>query len=107
RRVAVPGPAGRVRAGAGGGRGAGADRAGPGRPRGAGIGARRAAPRRGGRSDRAVSVLVLTLAVSSLAYFALLNGTYLVFTAIAWGDVTRHLHRRRYDTGEPAFASPL
>lgn len=51
--------------------------------------------------------LVLAIAVASLAYFALLNGIYVVFTAIAWGDVTRHLRRRRYAGGDSAFASPL
>jgi cellulose synthase/poly-beta-1,6-N-acetylglucosamine synthase-like glycosyltransferase len=54
-----------------------------------------------------VTELALAIAVASLAYFALLNGIYVVFTAIAWGDVTRHLRRRRYAGGDSAFASPL
>jgi cellulose synthase/poly-beta-1,6-N-acetylglucosamine synthase-like glycosyltransferase len=47
------------------------------------------------------------LAVGALAYFALLNLVYLVFTAIAWRGITRHLRERAYSATEEAFASPL
>jgi cellulose synthase/poly-beta-1,6-N-acetylglucosamine synthase-like glycosyltransferase len=46
-------------------------------------------------------------AIVALAYFAALNCLYIVFTAIAWNDVTRHLQRRRFDAADEAFASPL
>jgi cellulose synthase/poly-beta-1,6-N-acetylglucosamine synthase-like glycosyltransferase len=54
-----------------------------------------------------VNVIVFSLAVLTLAYFAVLNGLYLVFTAIAWADVTRHLRLRRSFASDEAFASPL
>ena len=62
------------------------------------------ARRRGGRRDGreqiaggAVSILKEALAIASViafAYFAILNATYLVFTAIAWRDVTRYRRAR-------------
>jgi cellulose synthase/poly-beta-1,6-N-acetylglucosamine synthase-like glycosyltransferase len=54
-----------------------------------------------------VSDFLLGVAIAAFAYFALLNGIYVAFTAIAWGDVTRHLRRRRHAGGEGTFASPL
>jgi len=54
-----------------------------------------------------VSDVLVAVAIAAFAYFALLNGIYVAFTAIAWGDVTRHLRRRRHATGEATFASPL
>jgi len=51
--------------------------------------------------------VALGIAIASLAYFAVLNGIYVVFTALAWDEVTRHLRRRRYAAGEAAFSSPL
>jgi cellulose synthase/poly-beta-1,6-N-acetylglucosamine synthase-like glycosyltransferase len=54
-----------------------------------------------------VNEVFLGIAIASLAYFALLNGIYVVFTAVAWDDVTRHLRRRRYTAWESTFASPL
>jgi cellulose synthase/poly-beta-1,6-N-acetylglucosamine synthase-like glycosyltransferase len=54
-----------------------------------------------------VKDVLIGIAIASFAYFALLNGFYIVFTAIAWGDVTRHLRRRRHFGGEATFASPL
>ena len=75
------------------------------------------ARRRGRRRDRreqnaggAVSILREVLTVSSIiafAYFAILNATYLVFTAIAWRDVTRYRRARSYAAVEEVFASPL
>jgi cellulose synthase/poly-beta-1,6-N-acetylglucosamine synthase-like glycosyltransferase len=54
-----------------------------------------------------VNDVVLAIAIASLVYFAVLNGLYIVFTAIAWDDVSRHLRRRRYRGGAAVFASPL
>jgi cellulose synthase/poly-beta-1,6-N-acetylglucosamine synthase-like glycosyltransferase len=57
-----------------------------------------------------VSILREVLTVSSIiafAYFAILNATYLVFTAIAWRDVTRYRRARAYAAVEEVFASPL
>jgi cellulose synthase/poly-beta-1,6-N-acetylglucosamine synthase-like glycosyltransferase len=54
-----------------------------------------------------VKDLLIAIAIAAFAYFAVLNGIYVVFTAIAWGDVTRHLRRRRSSGGEATFASPL
>lgn len=47
------------------------------------------------------------LGIVSVAYFALLNLIYLLFTALAWRGVTAHLRRREYAGVEEAFASPL
>ena len=57
-----------------------------------------------------MSILREVLTVSSIiafAYFAILNATYLVFTAIAWRDVTRYRRARSYAAVEEVFASPL
>jgi cellulose synthase/poly-beta-1,6-N-acetylglucosamine synthase-like glycosyltransferase len=54
-----------------------------------------------------VNAVVLAIAIGSLVYFALLSGIYVVFTAIAWSDVTRHVRRRLYRGGAAEFASPL
>ncbi len=43
----------------------------------------------------------------AVAYFALLNSAYLVFTVISWLDVTGHLRRRRYSAMDEAMASPF
>ena len=51
-----------------------------------------------------------SLEIASLiafGYFALLNTTYLVFTCVAWRDVTRYRRTRSYAGVEEAFASPL
>lgn len=42
-----------------------------------------------------------------ILYFAVLNGCLLLFTAIAWHDIVRHLRRRDHIGVEAAFASPL
>ncbi|MHB8696001.1 MAG: glycosyltransferase family 2 protein [Solirubrobacteraceae bacterium] len=54
-----------------------------------------------------MSVVVLISAVLTLTYFALLNGIYVVFTAIAWRNIPRHLRSRRYSSDADAFGSPL
>jgi cellulose synthase/poly-beta-1,6-N-acetylglucosamine synthase-like glycosyltransferase len=45
--------------------------------------------------------------IVAVAYFAALNGLYLVFTGVAWRSISRHLRRRRYDGADERFASPL
>jgi len=47
------------------------------------------------------------LAIVSLTYFVLLNGLYLVFTAIAWRGITHHRRERAYSATAEVFASPL
>jgi cellulose synthase/poly-beta-1,6-N-acetylglucosamine synthase-like glycosyltransferase len=57
-----------------------------------------------------VSVFKDTLVITSViafAYFAILNVTYVIFTAIAWRDVTRYRRGRSYAAVEEVFASPL
>jgi cellulose synthase/poly-beta-1,6-N-acetylglucosamine synthase-like glycosyltransferase len=51
--------------------------------------------------------VLLGIAIAAIAYFAVLNCIYVLFTAIAWSEVTRHLRRRRHAGGDAAFASPL
>lgn len=55
----------------------------------------------------AFEFLFRVLMVLALAYFAVLTTVYLVFTAIAWRSVTRHLHSRPHAANEEALASPL
>ena len=50
---------------------------------------------------------VVVLAAFTLAYFAILNLLYLVFTAIAWRSLTGHLRARGHSAVDEAFASPL
>jgi cellulose synthase/poly-beta-1,6-N-acetylglucosamine synthase-like glycosyltransferase len=45
--------------------------------------------------------------VVAVAYFALLNLTYVAFTALAWRSITGHLRARRYSGVSEALASPL
>jgi cellulose synthase/poly-beta-1,6-N-acetylglucosamine synthase-like glycosyltransferase len=42
-----------------------------------------------------------------IAFFALLNGTYLLFTAMAWRMITEYQRSRSHHAVEEAFASPL
>jgi len=49
---------------------------------------------------------VFVIAALTLVYFLLLNTLYLVFTMIAWQEVTRHLRARRFEPAD-AFASPF
>jgi cellulose synthase/poly-beta-1,6-N-acetylglucosamine synthase-like glycosyltransferase len=53
------------------------------------------------------SALLEALSIAALAYFAFLNGLYLVFTLIAWRGITHHRRERAYAATEEAFASPL
>lgn len=54
-----------------------------------------------------MSLLVLITGAITLAYFAALNGIYVLFTAIAWGDIPRYLRSQRYSSPDDAFSSPL
>jgi cellulose synthase/poly-beta-1,6-N-acetylglucosamine synthase-like glycosyltransferase len=42
-----------------------------------------------------------------IGYFAVLNSIYLVFTAIAWRGLSRHLRERPYSGEAEAFSSPF
>ncbi len=50
---------------------------------------------------------IVVLAGITLVYFLVLNALYVVFTAIAWREVTRHVRRRRFEPSDEIFASPL
>jgi cellulose synthase/poly-beta-1,6-N-acetylglucosamine synthase-like glycosyltransferase len=54
-----------------------------------------------------MTTVAQSFALLTFVYFAALNGLYVVFTLVAWDDVTRHLRRRRFDAIDEAFASPL
>ena len=43
----------------------------------------------------------------TIAYFAILNGLYMTFTAIAWRRLGRYLRGRAYSAAEEAFDSPF
>ena len=45
--------------------------------------------------------------VVTIAYFAILNGLYMAFTAIAWRSLGSHLRGRSYSAVEEAFNSPF
>jgi cellulose synthase/poly-beta-1,6-N-acetylglucosamine synthase-like glycosyltransferase len=45
--------------------------------------------------------------VVAVAYFALLNLTYVAFTALAWRSIMAHLRARRFSGAGEALASPL
>jgi cellulose synthase/poly-beta-1,6-N-acetylglucosamine synthase-like glycosyltransferase len=49
----------------------------------------------------------LVLSIVALVYFALLNGTYLLFTFVAWRGITKRRREQRYSALEEVFASPL
>lgn len=50
---------------------------------------------------------VVVLAALALAYFAVLNTMYLVFTAIAWRSLSAHLRLQGHSPVAESFASPL
>lgn len=50
---------------------------------------------------------LLVLSIVALSYFVLLNGTYMLFTLIAWRGLTRHRREQAYSALEETFASPL
>src|ERR1700744_5760879 len=43
----------------------------------------------------------------TIAYFAILNGLYMAFTAIAWRTLGSHLRGRAFSAVEEAFDSPF
>ena len=51
--------------------------------------------------------LLEAFAIVALAYFAVVNSVYLVFTGIAWHGITLHRRQREYAGEDDAFASPL
>lgn len=54
-----------------------------------------------------IDTVLRVLAVAALAYFAVLNALYLIFTAIAWRAIVHHRRERMYSAVDEAFASPL
>lgn len=46
-------------------------------------------------------------AIATIAYFAVLNGIYLAFTAIASRTLGEHLRRESYSVSDEAFSSPF
>ena len=54
-----------------------------------------------------VKTILDAYGVVTVAYFALLNLTYVAFTALAWRSITGHLRARRYSGVSEALASPL
>ena len=44
--------------------------------------------------------------IVAVAYFAVLNLTYIVFTGLAWRSIMRHLRERRFSGVHEALASP-
>lgn len=55
----------------------------------------------------ALSTALIVASVITIAYFAILNGLYLMFTAIAWRTLGSHLRGRAYAGAEEAFNSPF
>jgi len=51
--------------------------------------------------------LLLAYTLAAFAYFAILNGLYLVLTALAWREMTHEMLGRRYLALEEVFTSPL
>lgn len=54
-----------------------------------------------------LNTLLLVVGAITIAYFAGLNGLYLVFTGIAWRWLGRHRRSRAYSAVEEAFDSPF
>jgi len=51
--------------------------------------------------------LIELFGICAVAYFAVLNVTYIAFTALAWRSITAHLRGRRFSGVNEALASPL
>lgn len=51
--------------------------------------------------------IVGAFGVFMICFFAVLNGIYLLFTVIAWREITRYQRSRGHQAVEEAFASPL
>ncbi|MGN6372465.1 MAG: glycosyltransferase [Solirubrobacteraceae bacterium] len=54
-----------------------------------------------------VTDAVQAFGVFMICYFAVLNGIYLIFTLIAWREITHYKRSRGHQAVEEAFASPL
>ncbi len=50
---------------------------------------------------------IAAFGLAAIVYFACLNVIYLVFTAIAWRSLARHLRARSFSATDEALASPL
>jgi cellulose synthase/poly-beta-1,6-N-acetylglucosamine synthase-like glycosyltransferase len=55
----------------------------------------------------ALTTALVVVSAIAFAYFVALNAIYLVFTAIAWREVTYYRRTREFSGSEEAFASPL
>ena len=55
----------------------------------------------------ALNTALFVVGVITITYFAIVNGTYLVFTVIAWRSLSSHLRGRTYSAVEEAFNSPF
>lgn len=55
----------------------------------------------------ALTTALVVTSVITIGYFAILNGLYLTFTAVAWRTLGRHLRGRAYSAVEEAFDSPF
>ena len=55
----------------------------------------------------ALHIALLVVGVITIAYFAILNTLYLVFTLISWRTLGSHLRQRSHSAIEEAFASPF
>ena len=56
---------------------------------------------------RALELALVVVSLLAFAYFVALNTLYVVFTAIAWREVTYYRRAREFSGSEEAFASPL
>jgi cellulose synthase/poly-beta-1,6-N-acetylglucosamine synthase-like glycosyltransferase len=54
-----------------------------------------------------LNTALFVVGVITISYFAIVNGTYLVFTVIAWRSLSSHLRGRTYSAVEEAFNSPF
>lgn len=54
-----------------------------------------------------MTAVLTAFGIFTIAYFAVLNAVYLVFTVIAWRSLTRYLRQQSYAADDQAFASPL
>jgi cellulose synthase/poly-beta-1,6-N-acetylglucosamine synthase-like glycosyltransferase len=55
----------------------------------------------------ALDTALFVVGVITISYFAIVNGTCLVFTVIAWRSLSSHLRGRTYSAVEEAFNSPF
>ena len=54
-----------------------------------------------------LEISLTVVGIITISYFAILNGLYMVFTAIAWRSLGSHLRGRSYSAVEEAFNSPF